>query len=112
MDKRLAMNILAAAGFALASTALAGGVVNGSQNLNHVPGESLDSGLGELPVNYDGWEYDASRHVLGEKLDSGLGELASDYDAREYDSSRPVIGEKLDSGLGQLSSADVMKFVR
>ena len=50
-------------------------------------------------------------HVAGEKLDSGLGELASDYDAREYDSSR-VAGEKLDSGLGQVSRADVMQYVR
>lgn len=111
MNKKLAMNILAAASFALASTAFAGGVVNGSQNANHVPGESLDSGLGQLPANYDGAEYDVSRHVIGEKLDSGLGELAADYDASEYD-RHPVLGEKLDSGLGQLSSADVMRFVR
>ena len=108
MKTKLAFHMIAAAGFAFASLAYAGGVVDGTQNPYHVAGESLDSGLGELSASYDGSEY---IHVAGEKLDSGLGELASDYDAREYDQTR-VAGEKLDSGLGQLTRADVMKYAR
>jgi len=49
--------------------------------VRHVPGEKLDSGLGELP-NYREWSwYPGTSHlvranrVAGEKLDSGLGEL-------------------------------------
>ena len=103
MKTKLAFNIIAAAGLAFASIAYAGGVVDGTKNPNHVPGESLDSGLGELASNYDAREYDVTR-VAGEKLDSGLGQLASDYDGREYDSTR-VAGEKLDSGLGELASS-------
>lgn len=109
MKTRLAFRIVAAASFAFASIAYAGGVVDGTKNPYHVPGESLDSGLGELAPTYTAAEY--TYHVAGEKLDSGLGELASDYDAREYDSSR-VAGEKLDSGLGRVSRADVMQYVR
>ena len=45
----------------------------------HVPGESLDSGLGELP-NYSQWAdhpqlVSLVDHIPGEKLDSGLGGL-------------------------------------
>ena len=109
MKTKLVFNAIAAAGLAFASMAYAGGVVDGMTNPNHVPGESLDSGLGELRSTYTASEY--VNHVPGEKLDNGLGELAWDYDAREYDSSH-VAGEKLDSGLGQLTHADVMKYVR
>jgi|GEM_PF-3093780 len=52
--------------------------------LNRVPGEKLDSGLGQLPY-YSKWQEgpkaDATRApgrinpVLGEKLDSGLGDI-------------------------------------
>jgi hypothetical protein len=57
-------------------------------NANHVAGEKLDSGLGELGPGYTGRELlvanpreaggspaQPSYHVAGEKLDSGLGEL-------------------------------------
>lgn len=111
MKTKLAFRIVAAASLAFASIAYAGGVVDGSKNPYHVPGESLDSGLGELPATYTAAEYNSTYHVAGEKLDSGLGELSADYDGREYDSSR-VAGEKLDSGLGQVSRAEVMQYVR
>lgn len=107
MKTKWIFNVIAAAGLAFASVAYAGGVVDGTRNRNHVPGESLDSGLGELGSTYTASEY--VNHVPGEKIDSGLGELDPQYDAREYDSSR-VIGEKLDSGLGQLSHVDIMKY--
>lgn len=51
---------------------------------NHVPGEKLDSGLGEMQPGWPGGgQLSASRHapaqadnrVPGEKLDSGLGDL-------------------------------------
>ena len=51
----------------------------------------------------------AADRVPGEKLDSGLGELASNHDASEYNQLR-VPGEKLDSGLGALSLNDVMRY--
>jgi len=51
---------------------------------NHVPGEKLDSGLGEMPPYSPGGREQsatlrepaqAAHRVPGEKLDSGLGEL-------------------------------------
>ena len=43
-----------------------------------VRGESLDSGLGELPPTYTASEYMYAGWVRGESLDSGLGEQAAD----------------------------------
>ena len=65
----------------------AGAATAGGPNAHAVPGEKLDSGLGEMAP------YRASA-VLGEKLDSGLGDIAP-YRA-------VVAGQKLDSGLGNL----------
>lgn len=84
MKRNAILNICAAASLALAPISFAGIVSDGTQNLNH---------------------------VSGEKLDSGLGELASDYDAAEYNDAH-VAGEKLDNGLGSLSQADVLKYSR
>lgn len=76
----------------------------------HVPGESLDSGLGELSSSYTGREY-VKTHVYGEKLDSGLGMLSPTYTAREYQNpnayvlNQPVAGKR-DSGLGEMTKAD------
>ena len=50
-----------------------------SANPNHVPGESLDSGLGRLAADYAAAEY--QYRVIGESQDSGLGELAASYNA-------------------------------
>jgi hypothetical protein len=60
----------------LVPAAFAGGVNNGAQNPNHVQGEKLDSGLGELGEfnHYCDPEF-IGNALLGEKLDSGLGEL-------------------------------------
>ena len=82
---------------------------------NHVLGEKLDSGLGELAPGYTAQEFMPAslggKHVLGEKLDSGLGELAAGYTARELMPASPagkrVLGEKLDSGLGELTREDI-----
>jgi hypothetical protein len=94
--------ILTAAALAMASFCVAA---------ERVPGEKLDSGLGELPPGYTAAEFDVpgDAPVLGESLDSGLGELASNYDGSEYNQPR-VPGEKLDSGLGALSFNDVMGY--
>ncbi len=84
MKRKLALNIFAAATFVLAPVSHAGTPFEATENPNHVPGE---------------------------KLDSGLGELSQGYDAAEYNDVH-VAGEKLDSGLGALSQADVLKYVR
>ena len=68
----LAVALLVHAGLALAATES----VTGSR---HVPGYSIDSGLGELP-HYSQWldptgKTPMSYRVAGEKLDSGLGSL-------------------------------------
>jgi len=80
MTARIALVLLAAAFVAGASAGSPRGV----------PGEKLDSGLGELPpyaewaahpvlVRYTASELEAARrdphHVVGEKIDSGLGEI-------------------------------------
>ena len=49
-----------------------------------VAGESLDNGLGNLPVSYTAAEYNRPGWVRGESLDSGLGELPPTYNAAEY----------------------------
>ena len=67
-----------------------------------VLGESLDSGLGELPASYTAAEYNRPDWVRGESLDSGLGELPPTYTASEYMYAGWVRGESLDSGLGEL----------
>ena len=73
-------------------------VSDAASNPHHVPGESIDSGLGKLPANYTAAEF--QREIFGEKLDSGLGSLPADYTAAEF--QRVVYGESLDSGLGDL----------
>jgi hypothetical protein len=76
----------------------------------HVPGESLDNGLGELSKSYTGREY-VKTHVAGEKLDNGLGMLSPTYTGVEYQNpnawviGQPVAGKK-DSGLGEMTKAD------
>jgi hypothetical protein len=72
-------------------------------NASRVLGESLDSGLGDLPAGYTAKEYMPSTFVPGEKLDSGLGELAPGF-WKQYLPESSVLGEKLDSGLGELTS--------
>jgi hypothetical protein len=67
-----------------------------------VRGESLDSGLGQLPASYTAAEYNRPGWVAGESIDTGLGELASTYTAAEYNKPGWVRGESLDSGLGEL----------
>jgi hypothetical protein len=83
MNRNVILNICAAASLALAPISFAETVTDGSHNRNHVAGEKLDSGLGDLRSDYDAAEYNVT-HVAGEKLDSGLGELSQDYDAAEY----------------------------
>jgi hypothetical protein len=83
---------------------------------NSIPGEKLDSGLGDLSPSYTAAEFQRSAvpagyAVPGEKLDSGLGDLSPSYTAAEFQrtESQPtlaghrVLGEKLDSGLGELT---------
>jgi hypothetical protein len=86
---------------------------------NSIPGEKLDSGLGDLPSGYTAAEFQRAEtqpnvlgyHVLGEKLDSGLGDLPPSYTAAEFQRAQfqlkltgyHVLGEKLDSGLGELT---------
>ena len=88
-----------------ASTAFAGGrIVDLRWDVYHVPGESLDSGLGNLPANYTGAEFMRNElKVVGEKLDSGLGQLSPQYTGAEFMSELQLVGESLDSGLGKLS---------
>ena len=74
-------------------------------NPYHVPGESVDNGLGALPADYTGAEF--QYRVLGQKQDSGLGELSPDYTGAEFQRvavSVRGLGESLDSGLGKLSA--------
>ena len=49
-----------------------------------IPGESLDSGLGQLSSTYTAAEYNTQGWVRGESLDSGLGELDQTYTGAEY----------------------------
>ena len=67
-----------------------------------IPGESLDSGLGQLSSTYTAAEFNRSGWVRGESLDSGLGELPATYTAGEFMHVGWVRGESLDSGLGEL----------
>ena len=59
-----------------------GMVSDAARNPHHVPGESIDSGLGSLSADYTAAEY--QREILGEKLDSGLGNLPAGYTASEF----------------------------
>ena len=64
---------------ALSALVLAGAAVPVAAADKHVPGQKIDSGLGELP-HYSTWVDPTGRHpaghrVVGESLDSGLGEL-------------------------------------
>jgi hypothetical protein len=72
-----------------------------------VPGEKLDSGLGEF-VYGESLDSGLGEFVYGESLDNGLGELGTNYTGHEF---VRVPGESLDSGLGSLTRQDVMKFV-
>jgi hypothetical protein len=102
MKKPVLLTILTAAALAMASVCVAADY--------RVLGESLDSGLGDLPPGYTAAEFNATvDRILGESLDSGLGDLRPGYDASEYNQPS-VPGEKLDSGLGSLTRADVMKY--
>ncbi len=54
-----------------------------------------------------------STRLLGESLDSGLGNLPATYKADEF-MKRPaghVAGEKLDSGLGSVSNEELQRIV-
>lgn len=108
MNTKLVFGVIAATALASASVCYGAGVVDGATNSNHVPGESLDSGLGDLPSTYAASEY--LNHVPGEKLDSGLGDLAWDYDAREYTPSG-VAHVTPDGREGQLSHAGMTNYV-
>jgi hypothetical protein len=76
-----------------------------------VLGESLDSGLGNLPASYSAAEYNYEGWVRGASIDNGLGRLSATYTAAEYMPNGWVRGEKMDSGLGELTREDVLKFV-
>lgn len=111
------LNISAlAATLALLSFSLAGGAETprASGVTQHVAGEKLDSGLGELP-HYREWAHnpatrkltatDVATRVPGEKLDSGLGVLphyrewahhAATRQLAATDAAIRVAGEKLD----------------
>ena len=69
-----------------------------------VVGESLDSGLGDLPSTYTAVEFQCSTTVVvGESQDSGLGDLPATYTAAEYQRAAVFYaGAKQDSGLGDL----------
>jgi len=49
-----------------------------------IPGESLDSGLGQLSATYTAAEFNRPGWVRGESMDSGLGELPPAYTAAEF----------------------------
>ena len=79
MDRSLKRLVVAVAVFL---AAMASSAAVEARNPNQVPGEKLDSGLGELPHYRDWGRYAGTsnlvahvNHVPGEKLDSGLGEL-------------------------------------
>ena len=86
-------------------------------DLNHpwngtkVLGESLDSGLGDLPSSYTAAEYNYKGWVRGASIDSGLGNLPATYTAAEYMPKGWVRGEKMDSGLGELTREEAMKYM-
>lgn len=106
MKRPLVLTMLTVVTLTMASFSVAAG---------RVPGEKLDSGLGELPQGYTAAEFYSPGEVriLGESLDSGLGDLSPTYTAAEYNLAAQInlLGEKLDSGLGALSLQDVMKYV-
>jgi len=54
------------------------------QQSGRVLGESLDNGLGGLPMTYTGEEFmkRPAGHVAGEKLDSGLGSVSQEEVSR------------------------------
>ncbi len=57
-----------------------------------VAGESLDSGLGDLPATYTAAEYQrAAVFYAGEKQDSGLGDLPANYTAAEYQRPKMLV---------------------
>ena len=84
-----ALSVVSIAAMALsASVSVADTAAGKALDANHVVGEKLDSGLGELGPNYTGRDLlganqrdaggvpaQVSDRVVGEKLDSGLGEL-------------------------------------
>ena len=78
---------------------------------DRVPGEKLDSGLGQLAASYTAWEYMPAGSLLGESLDSGLGSLGADYTAWEFMPADRVLGESLDSGLGSLTREDLEQYL-
>jgi hypothetical protein len=66
-----------------------------------IPGESLDSGLGELSSTYTAAEYNTRGWVRGESMDSGLGELDQTYNGAEFmpKSTQASLGEYYEGGL-------------
>jgi hypothetical protein len=78
---------------------------------DRVPGEKLDSGLGQLGASYTASEYLPKGRLIGESLDSGLGSLGADYTAWEFMPADAVLGESLDSGLGQLTREELQQYM-
>src|SRR6185369_5471 len=78
---------------------------------DHVLGEKLDSGLGQLGASYTAWEFMPKGSLAGESLDYGLGSLGADYTAWEYMPAGRVLGESLDSGLGSLTREDLEQYM-
>jgi hypothetical protein len=78
---------------------------------DRVPGEKLDSGLGNLGADYTAWEFMPAGRIPGESLDSGLGSLGPDYTAWEFMPADRVLGESLDSGLGSLTREDLEQYM-
>ena len=78
---------------------------------DRVPGEKLDSGLGQLGASYTASEFMPGGRLLGESLDSGLGRLGADYTAWEFMPADAVLGESLDSGLGSLTREDLEQYL-
>jgi hypothetical protein len=65
-----------------------------------IPGESLDSGLGQLSPTYTAAEYNTQGWVRGESMDSGLGELDQSYTGAEFmpKSTQASLGEYYEGG--------------
>ena len=103
--KKLKLVTLVAA-MLCAPVALADGRVAISWDLYHVPGEKMDSGLGQLSKSYTGAEFSKDElKIVGDSIDSGLGQLSPSYTGAEYMTEMQLVGESLDSGLGKLSKS-------
>ncbi len=76
-----------------------------SQIAYRIAGESLDSGLGDLPSSYTAAEFQRSKIVVvGESLDSGLGDLPANYAAAEFQRPAMLVASATQNGsLGRMS---------